>query len=164
MPSSRASTEVARAGSAGRGRRGNILARLRDDTGAAPLELVTVGVLLLVPLVYLVITLAVLQSATFAAEGAARHAARLYVQADSVREADRAIERSLAITVDDHGIEPDAVAVSVRCSPASNDCLARGALVTVGIRIDVPLPLAASAGIPIEATATQQVSRFRGTR
>ena len=145
-------------------RRRDILARLRDDTGAAPLELVTVGVLLLVPLVYLVITLAVLQSAMFAAEGAARHAARLYVQADSVREADRAIERSLAITVDDHGIEPDAVAVTVGCSPAPNDCLARGGLVTVGIRIDVPLPLAASAGVPIEASATQQVSRFRGTR
>ena len=49
---------------------------LRDETGTAALEFITVGLILLVPLVYLVLALASLQAGTFAVEGAARQAAR----------------------------------------------------------------------------------------
>lgn len=42
-----------------------------DDSGSASLEFVTVGLLLLVPTVYLVVALSALESASFGVEGAA---------------------------------------------------------------------------------------------
>ena len=54
-----------------------------DDDGSAALEFVALGTLLLVPLVYLVIALAVIQTQTLGAESAARHIARTIASASS---------------------------------------------------------------------------------
>jgi hypothetical protein len=61
------------------------------------------------------------------------------------------------------------VDVTIRCSPRPSDCFVRQGLVTVEVNLEVPLPLApATLGgdfplvVPIEASATQQVSRFWG--
>lgn len=63
---------------------------LRSESGSASLEFVTVGVILLVPLVYLVLAVAAIQAGVLATEGAARHAARVYSLApDDVRGATR---------------------------------------------------------------------------
>ncbi|RII97030.1 hypothetical protein DZF97_17400, partial [Clavibacter nebraskensis] len=53
-----------------------------DDRGSAVLEFITAGVLLLVPLVYLVLAMSAIQGAALGTEGAARQAARVYVRAD----------------------------------------------------------------------------------
>ena len=55
------------------------ISRLSDD-GSASLEFITVGLLLLVPLVYLVLTIAAVQGAALGVEGAARQASRVFVQ------------------------------------------------------------------------------------
>ena len=49
------------------------------ERGSASLEFLTVGMILLVPLVYLVLALAAIQGGSLAVEGAARHAARVAV-------------------------------------------------------------------------------------
>ncbi|MGB3374763.1 MAG: TadE family protein, partial [Microbacterium sp.] len=54
---------------------------LVDDAGSAALEFITVGVLLLVPLVYLVLALGAIQEQTLGVEAAARHTARVIGQA-----------------------------------------------------------------------------------
>jgi hypothetical protein len=54
---------------------------MTDESGNAIVEFLAVTVLLLVPLLYLVLVLARLQAATFAADSAAREAGRVYAQA-----------------------------------------------------------------------------------
>ncbi len=144
--------------------------RWTDDRGSAALEFVTTGVLLLVPLVYLVLTMASLQAGAFAAEGAARQAARVFVQADSLDEAEAAAERAVAFALADFGLPANAASVEVSCHPEPGDCLSRRSFVTVSVRVSVALPLTPPAltvdaplSVALDRSATQQVSRFWGT-
>ncbi|NYG99583.1 Flp pilus assembly protein TadG [Schumannella luteola] len=142
---------------------------LRDERGSATLEFLTAGMLLLIPLVYLVIALAQLQAGAFAAEGAARQAARVYVRADTVEDARSAAERAVRVGLADYGIDPATASVRVTCDPDPDDCLTRGGEVAVALELVVPLPLVPTAldadvpaGVPMRASATQPVSRFHG--
>lgn len=142
---------------------------LRADDGSAAIEFITVGLLLLVPTVYLVLALASIQSASFAVEGAARQASRVFVQASTVGEAKAAAERAIVITLADYGLDADDAQVVVSCRPDPTDCLARRGFVTVTISTVAPLPLFPDVlevdvpfGVTIDSTATEQVSRFEG--
>lgn len=140
-----------------------------SDDGSASLEFITVGMILLVPLVYLVLALSAVQSGALAAEGAARQAARVFVLApDEAAARDRA-ERAVEVGLDDYGIKADTAQVEIACSAAPLTCLTRQESVTVTVRIRVALPLVPDvlalrnvASIPLEARATQTVSRFWG--
>lgn len=142
--------------------------RATDDEGSASIEFLTAGILLLVPIVYLVILVATVQSAALATEGAARQAARVFVQAPSVEAGEAGAARALELALADHGVTAEA-RVTISCSPDPADCLARRSWVTVRVDARVPLPLVppllevrAPLAVPIEATSTQQVSRFGG--
>jgi hypothetical protein len=139
-----------------------------SDGGSASLEFITVGVLLLVPLVYLVLVVSSLQSASLGVEGAARQASRVFVQAESEADARAAAERAIRVTLADYGLDADDAEVAISCRPDPADCLARRGFVTVEIATVVPLPLAPPVlavdvplGVPVQALATEQVSRFR---
>ncbi len=148
------------------------LARFAADDGTAALEFVTAGLILLVPLVYLILTLATVQGGAFAVEGAARQAARVFVQSSTPAEAARRASRAIDFSLADYGIEPGAASVSVSCSGTPRaECPARNATVTVTVRVNVALPfipdvldLSQVASIPVQATARQQVSRFWAER
>src|SRR5687767_273255 len=71
--------------------------RLTDDSGSASLEFVTAGLILLLPLVYLILTVATVQAAAFATEGTARQAARVFVRADSEAAGRAAVDRAVRI-------------------------------------------------------------------
>ena len=140
-----------------------------DDDGSASLEFITAGMLLLLPIVYLVLTLAAVQAGAFAVEGAARQAARVYVQSGSTAEANAAAGRAVQFALADYGLDSSNVAVEVSCS--ANPCLTRRAFVTVAVSTTVTLPLVPPVlnldvplSVPISSTATQQVSRFWGSR
>lgn len=139
-----------------------------DDEGSASLEFVTVGMLLLVPLVYLVVAVSTIQAGAFAVEGAARQAARVFVQAPDAGSAEASAQRALEFALADHGITAPA-SISVTCT--SSPCLTRQAFVTVTVNLTVPLPLVPPVivgdfplAVPLQATATEQVSRFWGSR
>ena len=142
--------------------------RLADDTGTAALEFVTAGLILLVPLVYLILVLATVQAGALATEGAARQAARVFVQAESAEDAARRAGRAIEFGLADYGIDSETASVTVSCSGSTgNGCPGRNAVVTVTVRVNVPLPLvpdvldlSQAASVPVEATARQQVSRF----
>ncbi|CAN5326717.1 hypothetical protein BH11ACT3_BH11ACT3_04210 [soil metagenome] len=145
--------------------------RLRHDDGSASLEFITTGLLLLVPTIYLVITLAALQGAALAVDGAARQATRVFVQSDSVSAGEAAAARAIEITLADYGVDSGAARVDISCRPTPASCLTRQGYVTISIGVTVPLPLAPPAlqlnlpaGLPVQATATEQVSRFWGSR
>ncbi|QEO10462.1 hypothetical protein [Protaetiibacter larvae] len=142
--------------------------RARGEEGSASLEFITTGLLLLVPLVYLVLTVSALQAASLGVEGAARQATRVFVQAGTLPEAQAAAERAIRVTLADYGIDADAATVAISCRPVPDDCLARRGYVTVELVTVVPLPLAppvlgldVPVGVPVRAIATEQVSRFR---
>jgi hypothetical protein len=145
--------------------------RLSGDEGSASLEFITAGMLLLLPLVYLVLTMASIQAGAFAVEGAARQAARVYVQSASTGEANAAAGRAIEFALADYGLDTDDVSVTVGCSPNPATCLTRRGFVTIQVSTTVTLPLVppildldVPLSIPVESTATQQVSRFWGSR
>lgn len=139
------------------------------EEGSASLEFLTVGMILLVPLVYLVLAIAGVQAGAFGVEGAARQAARVAVMAADPRASDVAVERAVRVTLADYGIDAAAASVTVGCDRV--DCLEPGARVTVSVAARVELPLVPDVlalstvgSVPVEASATQTVSRFAGAR
>lgn len=140
------------------------------ENGSASIEFITVGMLLLVPTVYLVLALSAIQSASFAVEGAARQAARVFVQSSTVGGGEAAAARAIAVTLADYGLDAGDARVAISCSPDPADCLARRGFVTVSVSTVAPLPLFPAvlgadipAGVPIDSVATEQVSRFAGS-
>jgi len=130
---------------------------LRDDDGSAVVEFVGVALVLLVPLVYLVLVVGRLEAASFAAEGAAREAARVYVASDERAEAAPRALAAAGVAFADQGLHDEpADAVSIRCSDA---CLTPGSEVTVDVRVAVPLPFVPSfvrRAVPLEIPVTAQ--------
>lgn len=145
-------------------------ARLARDEGSASIEFITVGILMLVPTVYLVLALSAIQSASFAVEGAARQASRVFVQAETIEQGQAAASRAIAVTLADYGLDAADAKVVITCRPNPADCLTRRGFVTVAITMVAPLPLFPAAleadippGVPIDSVATEQVSRFTGS-
>lgn len=135
------------------------------DDGSAVVEFITIGVLMLVPVVYLVVAVSGVQAAAFATESAAREAARIVVTAPEGEAEDRVVA-AVGWALRDQRIEADpARAVTVVC--ASRPCRTPGSDVTVTVSVDVPLP-AVPAGVsevlplvvPVTATHTQVVGEF----
>ena len=143
---------------------------LADETGSAALEFIVAGLLLLVPLVYLVLVLGAVQEQTLGAEAAARHTARVIGQAPDAAAAAARGDAVLAGAVREYGMDAGAVDVEITCRPAAAECPAAGATVIVTVRTAVALPflppvfgLDELAAIPVEAQAAQKVSRLWGS-
>jgi hypothetical protein len=137
------------------------------DAGSAAVEVLVLGVLLLVPLVYLVLTVSALQGAAFAAEGAARQAARSIALAASDADGRRAADAAVRVALADWRIAPGATAVDVACAPDPGDCLTPRGTVRVRVRVAAALPLLppavvadAPGSVAVDGTAVQRVSMF----
>lgn len=118
----------------------SLRARLGDpERGSAILEFLVVGVLLTMPVFYLVVTLARLQSGAYAVAGAAREAGRMYVTSTDEGSAAGRAQAGAALVFADHDLSGQ---VGVRCT--ANPCLTRGATVTATASADVELPLVPS--------------------
>lgn len=142
-----------------------IVLRPDREIGSAAIEFLTVGLLLLVPLVYLVLTLGALQAASFAAEGVARHAARVYVLAPTDAEGRSRMAASVAAGLADWRLPASALQLGMSCSAA--DCRTPRGTVTVTARLAVALPLlppalhvGAPGSIAVTARAAQRMSMF----
>lgn len=113
------------------------LARMGDE-GSAIVEFLGVALLLLVPVVYLALTLGRLQAATFAVDGAAREGVRAVTTSPDAATADARVLAAVGLALADQGVDADpATATAVTCD---GDCLAPGTTVTVHVVADVPLP------------------------
>ncbi|MHA7181098.1 hypothetical protein ACX80J_13370 [Arthrobacter sp. MDB2-24] len=138
-------------------------APLGGEDGNAVVEFVFLGVVLLVPVVYLVLTVGQLQGGSFAVVGAADQAAKVYVDAPTPQAADSRARQAVRIALADFGFGEDQAAVDIACS---EECLAPGSTVTVVVRLEVPLPLVPgiagshASAATVDATSTQIVERF----
>lgn len=140
---------------------------LGDEDGAAALEFIGVGLLLLVPLVYLVVALGQLQAASLGVESGARHVARGIALADDPADAERRGDELLRTTIEEYGLDPATTEVGVQCRPATVRCPEAGATIVVTVSSRVTLPLVPSilglervASLEVAASAVQKVSRF----
>jgi len=142
--------------------------KFSDDEGSSSLEFITAGLVLLVPLIYLILVVASIQAATLASEGAARQAARVYVTASSQNLATERAGQAIDVALADFHISPDRANVAIVCSDSSS-CLSSGSFVTITVKVEVPLPLIPPvlgldhiAQVPIASQATAHVSKFHG--
>lgn len=139
-----------------------IAGRCRDERGSAIVEFHFLGLLLLVPLVYVLLTVFQVQSAAYGVTQAAREAGRVYV-----RGGDEAAARFAAgVALADQGLDEHAATVRLGCAAAP--CFAPGREVSVDVRAVVRLPFvpevlagAVRAEIPVSARHVAVVDRFR---
>jgi hypothetical protein len=138
--------------SSSRDRRGRV-----GDEGTAVIEVLVLGVGLLVPLLYAVVSVMAVQSASYAATSAAREAARAYVTAATpalgaarARAATRLVLADAGIT----GVVPKVVCVG--------GCLVPGSRVDVTVTVRVALPLVpASPTVSVVGEESMPVDRYR---
>lgn len=145
------------------------MTRDRDEKGSALVELTWLGILLLVPVVWFVLSVFEVQRGAFATSGAARAAGRAYALApsDAVGQARAAAVARQALA--DQGVPGQPMRLSVSCRPLPADCHLPGSVVTVAVRSRVDLPLLPSVlggGEPsfaLSASHTVPVGQFRDT-
>ena len=137
------------------------------ERGSAALEFILVGMLLLVPLVYLIVSLGMIQGQSLGAEAGARHIARALSSAEDADAGTRSAELILRSVIQEYSLDAERVDLSIECRPAGGACPEAGATLVVTVRTRVALPLIPPvlgldhlAAIPLEASAVQKVSRF----
>jgi len=139
---------------------------VHDDSGNAMVEFVYLAVLLMVPLVYVLLTVFRVQGASFAASSAAREAGRVFATSDDVDAAGPRAMAAARIVMRDSNLDLDRRDVRISCS--SNPCLAPGSTVDVEVAHDVSLPLLpqlfdgrAPATVRVTSRHLEVVDRFR---
>ena len=143
------------------------MGRERREDGSALIEVVWLAILLLVPLVYVVLAVFEVQRSAFAATAASRAAARAYVLAPSVAEAEQRARAAGAVALADQHVDPADSRLTISCTPA---CLSPGSVVHVVVRGQVRLPLLPPVfgdqppSIRIEAEHTVPYGTFREGR
>lgn len=144
--------------------RGRLSRAVAGEDGSAALEFVTVGCLLLVPLVYLVVALGTIQGHALGVESGARQLARVLASGGS--GAPEHAGAVLASVVDAYGLDEGTVRVSYDCLPAGPSCPAPGVMLTVTVDARSALPLVPSllewdraASVPVQGVAVQRISR-----
>jgi Flp pilus assembly protein TadG len=140
--------------------------RTRDERGSAVVEFVALGVLLLLPLVYLVLMLARVQAGAYSVSQAARESGRAFVTAADGDDALARARAAAAISFLDHDFA-DSGRLSVACD--GTPCLRPDGRVQTTATVQVPLPLVPGfarrvvpLSIPVSATHVSTVDRFRG--
>ena len=137
------------------------------ETGRASLEFLVAAVVLLIPVMFLGMSLSSIHNATLAAETAARNAARVFVTETSLSVAAQRAETAVRVALANHGIQ-DIKELSRKCSVPA--CLSPGSVVI--IRVGVTAPLISSDFLPgflgqpsveVFGEASSVVSIFGGT-
>lgn len=108
------------------------------EEGRAIVEFIFLGILLILPLTYLVLTLARIQAATFSASLAGREAGRAFVTATDDGEAQARARTAAQIAFQDFGFDRG-TDLSISCD--GSPCLRAEGVVTSTATIEVPLPL-----------------------
>lgn len=111
----------------------------RDESGSALVEFVWLGVILLIPVVWILLAVFEVQRGAFAVTAAARAAGRAYVLApDDARGAERARAAARHV-LDDQGADDMPLELRVRCTTGPGRCHEGTAVVTVTVTSGVQI-------------------------
>lgn len=138
----------------------------RDEDGSALVEVVWLGVLLLLPMLWIVLSVFEVQRGAFGVEAAARSAARAYALAGEDALGRSRAEAAARLALADQGLEQAPLDIRVTCTtpPA---CHSGTSVITVvvGTQVDLPLlPDVLGAGRPsfaLDATHSVPIGRFQ---
>jgi Flp pilus assembly protein TadG len=142
--------------------------RVHDDEGSALVEFVGLGVVLLLPLLYLLLSVFAVQKAAFAVTQAAREAGRAYATASSQSAAPARAAYATRLALDSQGVRE---AYTVRYAAAGSSCtggaeaaasLEPGARFVVCVRTQAALPLGGS--ITVDGRYTVSIDAYRTER
>jgi len=146
------------------------LRQQRDDSGTAVIEFVWLGLLLLVPLVYILLTVFDAQRGAFGASSASRAAGRAFVLAPDQATAHDRAELAYLVALEDQGIDPHNADLVISCEPRPEQCLTAGSMITVEVVVQQPLPLVPSAlgdnapSVRLSSTHVEPYGTFREDR
>jgi Flp pilus assembly protein TadG len=136
----------------------------RGDDGNAMVEFTYLAIVLMIPLVYVLITVFQVQRAAFGTTEAARQAGRAYARADTIAQAQARGRAAAALALRDQGVRTGAT-TTFTCV---GGCLAPGSAVTVTVTYFVKLPVLGSVfgdrqhgTIRVQARHTEHVDRFK---
>jgi Flp pilus assembly protein TadG len=145
------------------------LRKASSDDGNAIVEFVWLAVLLMVPLVYLMLTVFRVQSASYAVSSATREAGRVFVTAPDSGTGHRRALESAALVMHDAGLRLDPGQVRITCS--ATPCLTPGARVDIEIGYDTTLPFVPelfgrhrTASVHVTGRHLEVVDRYRPAR
>lgn len=113
------------------------------EQGSALVEVTWLSLLLMVPLVYLLMSVFDVQRGAFGVSTASRAAGRAYSLADSPAEGQERARAAAKVALRDQGV--DDFELRITCLPDHASCLTPGSVVRVEVRAQVALPLAPSA-------------------
>ncbi len=151
-------------------RPGSESATRRGEDGSALVELTWLGLLLLVPMLWILVSVFEVQRGAFAVSAAARSAGRAYALAPTDGEGHQRAVAAARQALADQGIEDAPLDVRVTCRPFPADCHSGTSVVTVVIRSRVDLPLLPSAlggrrpAFALDASHTVPIGQFQESR
>ena len=138
----------------------------RDERGSALVEFSWLAIILIVPLVWVVISVFEVQQGAFATSAAARAAGRAYAlapdDATGAARATAAAEQVLA----DQGTPGQRAKVSVRCDAPGDSCHVGTSVITVRVDSGVDLPFfpailgTGAASFSLDATHTVPIGQY----
>ena len=141
--------------------------RGRDERGSALVEVSWLGILLLLPVLWIVMSVFQVQRGAFGVTAAARAAARAYALAPDDASGLVRARTAARVALDDqgvHGVTPD---VRVTCTPYPGDCHQGTSVITVSVHSRVVLPMMPSAlggnrpSFALDATQTVPIGQFQ---
>lgn len=121
--------------------RGSAAGRSRDQRGTALVELVWLGVLLLIPMVWILLSVFDVQRGSFGVSSAARAAGRAFALAPSDAVGQARAEAVARQALADQGMAQAPLEVRVTCTPYPANCHQGSSVVTVRVSTRVDLPL-----------------------
>lgn len=139
----------------------------RGERGSALVELTWLGVLLLVPMLWVIVSVFEVQRGAFAVSAAARAAGRAYALAPDDATGRARAEAAARQALADQGIDHAPLRLEVRCSPYPHDCHAGTSVITVAIssRVDLPLMPSVLGGrapsFALDASHTVPIGQFQ---
>jgi Flp pilus assembly protein TadG len=142
-------------------------ARLRTQRGSAVVELFWLGILLVLPVLWIVLAVFSVQRGAFGVSAAARAAARAYSLAPDDASGLSRARTAARLALDDQGVRDVTPEVTVSCTPYPGDCHQGTSVITVSVHSRVVLPLVPSAlggGRPsfsLDATQTVPIGQFQ---
>lgn len=138
----------------------------RDERGSALVETVWLGVLLLLPMLWIVLSVFEVQRGAFGVEAAARSSARAYALAGDDALGRSRAEAAARQALSDQGLEDAPIGLDISCTTAP-DCHSGTSVITVVVATEVSLPFlpdllgAGQPSFALDATHTVPIGRYQ---
>jgi len=139
----------------------------RDQRGSAVVELAWLGILLVLPVLWIVMSVFQVQRGAFGVSTAARAAARAYALAPDDATGLVRARQAARVALGDQGVRAVRPDVRVSCTPYPADCHQGTSVITVSVHSRVVLPMMPSAlggsrpSFALDATQTVPIGQFQ---